>query len=213
MEGGQMIIETYIIYLGTVLVFFAHPPGPSQLLFIGGSMQHGVKRAMPIMAGDLSANAIQIIIAGFGLASLIALSANAFLALKYMGVAYLVWIGIRMIRDAARPRSAKLMPSRGLLFRRGFMTSAANPYAVVFFAALFPQFINVEASVAPQVAILGLTYLIIDGAILVLMGVFATQLVAALGSRFEKWLSITSGVGLILAAIAIALRGDMETAK
>ena len=208
-----MIIETYIIYLGTVLVFFAHPPGPSQLLFIGGSMQHGVKRAMPIMAGDLSANAIQIIIAGFGLASLIALSANAFLALKYMGVAYLVWIGIRMIRDAARPRSAKLMPSRGLLFRRGFMTSAANPYAVVFFAALFPQFINVEASVAPQVAILGLTYLIIDGAILVLMGVFATQLVAALGSRFEKWLSITSGVGLILAAIAIALRGDMETAK
>ncbi|MCF6233198.1 MAG: LysE family transporter [Rhodobacteraceae bacterium] len=205
-----MTIETYIVYLGTVLIFFAHPPGPSQLLFIGGSVQHGLKRALPIMAGDLSANAIQIVIAGFGLASLIALSASAFTMLKYLGVAYLIWIGVRMIRDASRARAIRPAPSRGALFRRGFMTSAANPYAVVFFAALFPQFIQSDASVAPQVAILGITYLVIDGSILVLMGAFATRLMSALGSRFERWLSITSGVGLILAAIAIALRGNME---
>ena len=205
-----MTIETYIVYLGTVLIFFAHPPGPSQLLFIGGSVQHGLRRALPILAGDLSANAIQIVIAGFGLASLIALSASAFTMLKYLGVAYLIWIGVRMIRDASRARAIRPAPSRGALFRRGFMTSAANPYAVVFFAALFPQFIQADASVAPQVAILGITYLVIDGSILVLMGAFATRLMSVLGSRFERWLSITSGVGLILAAIAIALRGNME---
>ena len=205
-----MTIETYIVYLGTVLIFFAHPPGPSQLLFIGGSVQHGLRRALPILAGDLSANAIQIVISGFGLASLIALSASAFTMLKYLGVAYLIWIGVRMIRDASHARAIRPAPSRGALFRRGFMTSAANPYAVVFFAALFPQFIQADASVAPQVAILGITYLVIDGSILVLMGAFATRLMSALGSRFERWLSITSGVGLILAAIAIALRGNME---
>jgi len=208
-----MSLETYIIYLATVLVFFAHPPGPSQLLFIGGSLQHGLKKALPIMAGDLSANTLQIIIAGFGLASLIALSANAFLAIKYLGVAYLIWIGIRMIRDASRARTLRPAPSPGALFRRGFMTSAANPYAVVFFAALFPQFINLSAPVAPQVAILGITYLIIDGTILVAMGAFATRLVAAFGSRFEKWIGISSGIGLILAAIAIALRGGPEAAE
>ncbi len=208
-----MSIETYLIYLGTVLLFFVHPPGPSQLLFIGGSMQHGLKRAMPIMAGDLSANAIQIVIAGFGLASVIALSANAFTAIKWAGVAYLIWMGVRMIRDATKVAGAKPTPSGHALFRRGFMTSAANPYAVVFFAALFPQFIDTSLPVASQVAILGITYLVIDGAILLAMGAFATRLVAALGSTFEKWLSILSGVGLIAAAIAIATRGDTEPAK
>ncbi len=208
-----MSIETYLIYLGTVLLFFAHPPGPSQLLFIGGSMQHGLKKAMPIMAGDLSANAVQIMIAGFGLASIIAISASAFTLIKWAGVAYLIWMGIRMIRDATQPSDAKPTPSGRALFRRGFMTSAANPYAVVFFAALFPQFIDPSVPVVAQVALLGVTYLIIDGAILIAMGAFASKLVAALGSKFEKWLSILSGMGLIAAAIAIAARGEAEPAQ
>jgi homoserine/homoserine lactone efflux protein len=213
MEGGKMTLETYLIYLATVLLFFAHPPGPSQLLFIGGSMQHGLRRAMPILTGDLSANSIQIVIAGFGLTSLIALSADAFTVIKWAGVGYLVWMGVRMIRDAAVPRSVKPSPSVGQLFRRGFMTSAANPYAVIFFAALFPQFIDPTIAVMPQVALLGMTYLIIDGAILIAMGAFAAKLVSTFGSRVQKWLGIGSGVGLIAAATAIALRADIEPAK
>jgi len=208
-----MSVETYLIYLGTVLLFFAHPPGPSQLLFIGGSMQHGLKTALPIMVGDLSANAIQIIIAGFGLASVIALSADAFSVIKWAGVAYLIWMGIGMIRDASRPAGRRPTPTGRALFRRGFMTSAANPYAVVFFAALFPQFIDTAMPVAGQVFVLGLTYLVIDGLILLAMGASAARLVAALGSTFQKWLSIISGIGLIAAATAIALRGDGEPAK
>lgn len=208
-----MSVETYLIYLGTVLLFFAHPPGPSQLLFIGGSMQHGLKKALPIMAGDLSANAIQIMIAGFGLASVIALSADAFTAIKWAGVLYLIWMGINIIRDAARPLQRRYAPTGRALFRRGFMTSAANPYAVVFFAALFPQFIDPTLPVTMQVFVLGMTYLVIDGAILLAMGAIATRLVAALGSTFQKWLSIISGSGLIAAATAIALRGDAEPAK
>jgi len=208
-----MSIETYLIYLGTVLLFFAHPPGPSQLLFIGGSMQHGLKSAMPILVGDLSANAIQIMIAGFGLASMIALSASAFTTIKWVGVLYLTWMGIRMVRDATQRSGAKPTPTGRALFRSGFMTSAANPYAVVFFAALFPQFIDPTTQVASQVAVLGVTYLIIDGCILLAMGAGAAKLVTTLGSWFGKWLSILSGVGLIAAAIAIALRGQPEVAK
>ncbi|MCF6317068.1 MAG: LysE family transporter [Marinosulfonomonas sp.] len=208
-----MSIETYFIYLATVLLFFAHPPGPSQLLFIAGSLKHGLKNALPIMVGDLSANAIQIVVAGFGLASLIALSASAFMILKYLGVAYLILIGIRMIRDARETQNIKPAASRNALFRKGFLTSAANPYAIVFFAALFPQFIDLQYAVAPQVAILGVTYLLVDAAILLVMGAFATRLVTALGSTAEKWLGIISGTGLIVAAIAIALRGETEVVK
>ncbi len=209
----MIAMETYLIYLGAVLVFFAHPPGPSQLLFIGGSIQHGLRGALPIMAGDLSANALQMLIAGFGLVSLLSLSANVFGVIKWVGIAYLVWIGIAMIRDAGRAKAARVTPPKGRLFRKGFLTSAANPYAVVFFAALFPQFIDPAAPVAPQILILGLTYLIIDGAILLLMGAMAVRLVAWLGSRAEIALARISGISLIIAACALALRGEPEVAQ
>ena len=208
-----MTLETYLIYLATVLVFFAHPPGPSQILFMAGPMQHGPRRAMPIMAGDLSANAIQIMIAGFGLVGLVALSAGFFTAVKWAGIIYLIYLGLRMILTARTAPGAPAAPKRAALFRQGFVTSAANPYAVVFFAALFPQFIDPGIAVAPQVTILGLTYLVIDGVILILMGATAARLFTLLGSRFSRWSGIVSGTGLLIAAGLLALRGEPEAAQ
>ena len=208
-----MTVETYLIYLATVLVFFAHPPGPSQVLFIAGSMQHGLRRALPIMAGDLSANAIQIMIAGFGLVGLIALSADVFTAVKWAGVVYLIYIGLRIIVQSRRARGPAKPPKVSALFRHGFITSAANPYAVVFFAALFPQFIDPTLNVAPQVFILGITYLVIDGAILLIMGAAAARLLRLIGSRFERMIGMISGIGLLLAATLLAVRGTPEASR
>jgi homoserine/homoserine lactone efflux protein len=208
-----MTLETYLLYLATVLVFFAHPPGPSQILFMAGSMQHGVRRAVPIMAGDLSANAIQIMIAGFGLVGLVALSAGFFTAVKWAGIVYLIYLGLRMILTARAATGTPAAPKRAALFRQGFVTSAANPYAVVFFAALFPQFIDPGLPIAPQVAILGLTYLVIDGTILILMGASAARLFALLGSGFARWTGIISGLGLLSAAALLALRGEPEASR
>ncbi|MEM6824137.1 MAG: LysE family transporter [Pseudomonadota bacterium] len=205
-----MTIETYLAYLATVLIFFAHPPGPSQMLFVAGAMRHGLRRATPILAGDLSANGLQIIAAGFGLAGLIAASATAFAAIKWAGIAYLLWVGLRIILDARRGSATREAPNRGQLFRRGFLTSAANPYAVVFFAALFPQFLDPALPLIPQIAILGITYIVIDGAILLLMGGAAERISRALGGAFERWLGYASGAGLIAAAAALALRGLPE---
>ncbi len=205
-----MTPETYLAYLATVLVFFAHPPGPSQMLFVAGSMRHGLRSALPIMAGDLSANALQIVAAGFGLAGAIAASATAFGVVKWLGIAYLVWVGLRIILDAGRFSGPRAAPRTGELFRRGFMTSAANPYAVVFFAALFPQFLDPAMPLMPQIVVLGVTYLAIDGTILLLMGGAAERLSRALGGQFERWLGFVSGLGLIAAAGALALRGTPE---
>ena len=207
-----MSAETYLLYLATVLVFFAHPPGPSQLLFAAGSLRHGARRALPIMAGDLSANALQILAAGFGLVGLITLSAEAFAAVKWIGVAYLVWMGVRIIRSAGRGGSGTAAPDRRRLFRQGFLTSAANPYAVVFFAALFPQFIDPTHALTPQIAVLAATYLVIDGAILLAMGAAAARLASALGGGFERWMGRVSGATLIGTAVLIGLR-DAEPAR
>lgn len=199
-----MTLEIYLAYLATVLVFFVHPPGPSQLLFIAHSMRYDVRNALPTMAGDLSANSLQIAIAGFGLAGLIHLSAGFFFVIKWFGVVYLVWIGIRAIRSGSSKAAA---PARkGRLFRQGFITSAANPYAVVFFAALFPQFIDPALPLTRQILILGATYLFIDGTILLLMGAAAEKLTATLGGRFHAWANRLSGIFMILAAILLAMK-------
>ena len=202
-----MTLELYLAYLATVLLFFAHPPGPSQMLFIVHSMRHGVRRSLPTMAGDLSANSLQITIAGFGLAGLIHLSATFFATVKWLGVVYLVWIGIRIMRSSWRAGSTGTpQPPGTAFFRQGFVTSAANPYAVVFFAALFPQFIDPAGPLALQIVVLGTTYLVIDGALLLAMGLAAHRLVRLLGSAFARWLGVISGFFLIVAAVILGSR-------
>jgi threonine/homoserine/homoserine lactone efflux protein len=70
--------ETYLVYLAAVAVFFATPPDPSQLLIISNSIRHGLRRSAFTIAGDLTANSLQMTVAAFGLAAVIATSAEAF---------------------------------------------------------------------------------------------------------------------------------------
>ncbi|MEM1386493.1 MAG: LysE family transporter, partial [Pseudomonadota bacterium] len=84
-----MPLETYLIYLAAIAVFFATPPDTSQLLVIANSARHGLRKSVWTIFGDLTANVIQMSAAAFGLAALIAASASAFLWIKWLGVAYL----------------------------------------------------------------------------------------------------------------------------
>jgi threonine/homoserine/homoserine lactone efflux protein len=198
-------MHTYVAYLLTIAVFFAHPPGPSQLLFMAHAVRHGVRPATATMAGDLSANTLQIIATGFGIAGLIVASAQALTVVKWAGVAYLAWVGMRTLLTAPATAGPATVPRLGRsLFRQGFITSAANPYAVVFFAALFPQFINPHASLSPQIAVLGVTYLVVDGTILVLLGISARRVFKALGSRAAGWMNRICGGLMIIAALLLS---------
>ena len=92
-----MTIETYLLYLGALGVFFATPPDTSQLLIIANSACHGLKKSGWTIAGDLTANILQMTAAAFGIAAVIAASAEAFQIVKWLGVAYLAWIGLRLM--------------------------------------------------------------------------------------------------------------------
>ncbi|WP_299048965.1 LysE family translocator [uncultured Tateyamaria sp.] len=198
-----MTTDIYLVYLAAVAVFFATPPDTSQLLIIANSMKHGLRRSRWVIAGDLSANVLQMTAAAFGLAAVIATSATAFGLIKWLGVAYLVWIGVRMMLSRGAPTQARTdaaaHPAR--LFRLGFVTSMTNPFAVVFFAALFPQFIALDAPVLPQLLILGATYLCVDGATLLLWG-WAGDRVAA---RLNASLAVINRLcgGLMIGAAAL----------
>jgi len=208
-----MTTDTWMLYVGTVLIFMI-TPGPSHLLMLSVSMSNGFRRSLATAAGDLSANAIQILLAGLGLAAIVTGSRYGFAIVKWAGVSYLIWVGIRQIVASYRGRTdSRAVPVTSLrrLWFRGFVTSAANPKAVVFFAALFPQFLDPQQSLAPQIAILGVTYIVIDGCFLASYGKGASWIAQKLSSQYKVWVDRAAGASLIAAAVLLGLRTDERT--
>lgn len=202
-----MTLETWLAYVATVLALMS-TPGPSQLLMLSNSATNGLRRGLFTAAGDLTANLLQMLAAGLGLAAVIAASATALTVIKWLGVAYLLWLGARMILRAHRQDAPRAAPrtSRRKLWLQGFLTSAANPKAVVFFAALFPQFIAADLPFWPQFAILSATYLAMDGIFLTAYGGSASWLAARLRGAARLWLDRIGGGFMIGAALLLSLK-------
>ena len=173
---------------------------------MSNSLKHGLARSAYTIAGDLSANCLQMTAAAFGLAAIIASSATAFSLIKWVGVAYLAWIGLQLIFSKSYETGPAPVrtPAALRLFRQGFVTSLANPFAVVFFGALFPQFIDPAAPILPQLSIMGATYIVIDGAILLLWGAAASRLAASFTSLSFATLNKVCGSLMIGAAALLA---------
>lgn len=204
-----MTLDIWMIYCATVLAMMS-TPGPSQLLMLSNSAAHGFRKALATAAGDLTANALQMLAAGLGLAAILVASGAALTAIKWAGVLYLIWLGLRMIRRAKPedPNLASAPPavSARTLWLQGFLTSAANPKAVVFFAALFPQFISADQAFWPQFLILSATYLFIDGLFLSSYGAGAGWIAARFRGAARVWIERAGGAFMILAAVLLGLK-------
>ena len=130
-----MPFETYIAYVLTVLIFML-APGPSHLLMLSTSMAEGAQRSLFTAVGDLSANVLQIVLVSLGIAYLFNLQSGVVEVFQYMGVVYLAWVGVNLFRTAYKdkPGVGIASPTSGFtLWLRGFVTSASNPKALVFF--------------------------------------------------------------------------------
>jgi len=204
-----MTFEIWAIYVATVLAMMS-TPGPSQLLMLSNSASHGFRRSLATAAGDLTANTLQMLAAGFGLAALIAASGYALSAIKWFGVIYLIWLGIRMIRKADPTKSGQMLDAVPItikaLWLQGFITSAANPKAVVFFAALFPQFIQPDHAFGQQFLILSATYIVIDGIFLSAYGAGASWIASRLKGGARAWIERIGGGFMIGAAILLGMK-------
>lgn len=186
-----MTLELWLLYAGAVVLFMS-TPGPSHILMLSNSIQNGFKKSTATAIGDLSANFLQMVAASVGLVSLINNSQTFFTAIKWLGVFYLAYLGIKLLLSTpsiSNHGSSEARTSQSL-FWQGFITSAANPKAVIFFAALFPQFIIAGEPLAVQFAVLSCTYLLIDGCFLCFYGFFADffakKLNSSAGSHFNK---------------------------
>jgi homoserine/homoserine lactone efflux protein len=208
-----MQTEILIAYVFTVLALMS-TPGPSHLLMLSNSAANGFRRSLATAAGDLSANMLQMLAAGLGVSTLIMAAPQAFIAIKIAGVLYLVWLGIQMLRKSYKPRLVnKVAPRTSLkaLYFQGFITSATNPKAVVFFGALFPQFIANTSAFWPQFAILSATYILIDGTFLCVYGFVASRLRKFTRSNASKWVDRVGGFGILIAAVLLGLKSLPKT--
>jgi threonine/homoserine/homoserine lactone efflux protein len=197
-------------------------PGPAVLLVISQALQGGRKRAFWASLGILSVNALYFGLSAVGLGAMLTASHQLFVVVKWIGAAYLVYLGIRTffgqstlsISDAL-PQEAKggnagpgkpdsTSPAR--TWARGAVLQAANPKAVIFFTALLPQFIRAKSSVPQQMVILGATSIVVELFILIIYGALAGRLsVVARQPRFLKTTNRVAGTLLVGAGTGIAL--------
>lgn len=157
-----MDVSSYLIYL-SVSVIASVSVGPSVVLAASNSINFGRRKALSGVLGHVSAIMILALISASGVGAILLASETTFRVIRYLGVAYLIYIGIAIWRSKgswALQASSGPMPSGVSLYRKGLTLGLSNPKALVFFTALFPQFINPQATLLPQFLLLAGTSLV-----------------------------------------------------
>lgn len=154
-------------------------PGPNVMVIVATSLSRGTARGLQTVAGTSLAMLVQLTIAGLGTGLLVNMLAQGLIWLKWAGVTYLFYLGVRQLRGTGKEISRALPAS--VVFNRGFWISLTNPKTILFFSAFLPQFISEDTAYGSQIAVLSLSFWILA---IVLDSSYAL-LAAHLGKRFE----------------------------
>jgi len=201
-----MSLEVYLAYVAACIVL-ALVPGPVVTLVIANGLRHGTGAALISIAGAQTGLAIVIGIVAVGLESLMATMGYWFDWVRLLGAAYLVWLGVALIRAPAvlAVSDAPAAPPRGGFYLQGLVVLLSNPKVLVFFGAFIPQFIDVNAPRAPQIALLGLTFMLTVAVSDVVYAVVAGRARALVSARRARLIGRTSGAFLIGGGVWLAL--------
>ena len=196
-------LSTLIAYVAVVLGF-VFIPGPATLLTIARATSSGTKVGIATGAGIAAGDVFHTVMAMVGISAIIATSAMLFSIVKYIGAAYLVYLGIRSIIEKmpANPAAGAVAISAGTAFRQAVLTEVLNPKTALFFLAFLPQFVRPEhGSVMLQLMTLGVIF--------VLLGLFSTIIFAVSAGGLGKFLrrnpSVVKWQGKFVGGIYCAL--------
>lgn len=207
--------HTFVLFVATTF-FVSAAPGPNMLMSLSMGLRFGARRAAWCGAGMVAALAGMAAVSALGLGALLTASETGFEIARWAGVAYLVWLGVAAWRapvsDEGGGRTQAAIDgegARGRLFVRGVLVALSNPKALAFMAALFPQFIDPAAPLAPQLAILVAAMTVIEFGWLTAYAMGGDRLAARLSSvAAARTLNRLTG-GLMIAAgglLALARR-------
>jgi threonine/homoserine/homoserine lactone efflux protein len=175
-------LATLTTYVAVVLGF-VFIPGPATLLTVARATSSGTRVGIATGAGIAAGDVFHTFMAMVGISAIVATSAMLFSIIKYIGAAYLVYLGIRAIieKTPTDPAAGALAISAGKAFRQAVLTEVLNPKTALFFLAFLPQFVRPEnGSVMLQLAALGIIF--------VLLGLFSTVVFAVSAGRLGTFL-------------------------
>jgi homoserine/homoserine lactone efflux protein len=183
-------------------------PGPGAVAAMGAGLNHGFRRGYWMTFGLILGIVTQLSIVGVGLGALMAASAVAFTALKWLGVAYLVWLGVQQWRAPVQPlaeQAGEAAVPRRTLVLRGWMINAVNPKGTVFMLAVVPQFIDPAAPLLAQYAVIAATLCFTDLVVMAGYTALASRVLAVLRSpRQLRWMNRVFGALFIAAGVLLA---------
>ncbi len=201
-----MSLQLYLAYVAACFAL-ALVPGPVVTLVIANGLRYGARAAMINIAGAQAGLAVVIGIVAVGLTSLMATMGYWFDWVRFLGAAYLVWLGVRLVRAPVKLDVADAAPAppRGGFFLQGFLVLLSNPKVLVFFGAFIPQFVDLDGDHFPQVALLGVTFMVIASATDAIYVLLASRARALLSDSRTQLASRVSGGFLIGGGIWLAL--------
>ena len=203
-----MSLNTWLLFLVTETAL-SLSPGPAVFYTVSQGARGGLRRTLPAAAGILTANALYFALSATSLGAIIAASGEFFTYAKWLGAAYLVYLGIRALISAqhgqAVPLDAQTRVERGdrrRVYGGALTLQLANPKALLFFLALLPQFIDLKRAVPGQMLILAATSMIPEFCILLGYGWLAHRAVrvsahVGVSGGMNRWLARIEGLGLI----------------
>lgn len=198
-----MSLEAILLYLATWSIV-SITPGPAVMCAMVQATRYGFRRALVGIAGLLLAHFAFFGCIAFGLAAVLATATPVFAALRILGAAYLLYLGIRVIASTFRaaraaPHAPTPPPARGELLLQGFAIQITNPKALLFMSALLPQFVQPQSPLLPQLCILLAITVAVDAAVLAGYAWFALRGARSLrASGLALWLERAFGAALAL---------------
>ncbi|MBX7151229.1 LysE family translocator [bacterium] len=180
-------------------------PGPAVFLILGQGMKYGVRASMLGAIGIEVVNTSYFILSALGMSAVLAANPLVFTILKWAGIAYLFYTGIRTLASAkAGNIIPKASPTGSRFLVDGIVTQAANPKAIIYFSAMLPQFVDLQKPVTVQITILGATAMATEYIILTAYGWFAQKGATFLpGPKAVLWQERIAGISLIAVALIL----------
>ena len=198
-----MLPIDYFLFL-QIAFFLTITPGTPRVVIVTYAINYGLKRSVITAIGDVSANTLQMVLIAFGMGTLISVYPNILNYLRWIGILYLLYIAFDLFKSSKNLDFNKSLSTKSnlSLFRDGFLVAFLSPKAWVFFAAIFPQFLNLEGDFIIQLIILIISWIVLDFSTLMLYGFTAQKIISWLKTN-PKTINTISACALIVIAIII----------
>jgi len=189
-----------------VAVLVSLIPGPAVVSVVSTALRGGFRASLAANAGVLLGDAAFVAAAALGLGALLVASQPLFLTVRWLGIAYLAYLGLRALLDRGTAFSFEAAPNgERRAFRLGLTTQLANPKIVVFFGALLPQFVDPARPAALQFVVLGVTFIVSDALVFAGYGALAHRARTLLRTpRAARIASRVTGTVMLGAAARLA---------